>query len=557
MLDRIDPVQRSITFSKIYGSTKNEITHALSKDDILQLIMQYFNSLGRRDIISYIEENSSQLYCIPRLGENRLLKILNTNLSETEKIWDQIIINKNENKQDIQKKIEKVEYLSKDLGLRFKIQNDVNVWDEPKDNPNNILFYCETFKEQKDSYKQKQFLDILIAANFNKLIERLTWEVSTDQDYIKAFLMTYHSFTKAEHVFEKLIQRYHLPPKLIQNSFNNKDARKKNSLFQLRVLTVLNTWIKSDEEFDPMILSDLAAFVDNQVYSSYPTFAKKIQQTIINKKKRITLRSEAVFKTNPPEIRIPKNLFSHKVTLDNLDEIEFARQLTIFFHENFKKIRPKDLISGAWNKVNNQSKEKNVFKILQKFNQIERYFATQIVMPKLLKNRVAVLNRILKINEQLYQLNNFYSIASIYYALSSTSVKRLKITKSELSKNLNSNENIFEIIKESNNYSKYHQYISTIQPPIVPHIKIYLKDLKQIVKKNSDTINGLINFSKRRLIFRKIEQFCYYQQESYNLLKIHQIQKILNQNLPAKSDEKLFYISLKREPRNSKKSEIL
>ncbi|KAJ3436409.1 ras guanine nucleotide exchange factor r [Anaeramoeba flamelloides] len=87
--------------------------------------------------------------------------------------------------------------------------------------------------------------------------------------------MTYHSFTKPWYVFEKLIQRYQLPAKLNKNSLNNKVIKNKNSSFPLRALTVLNDWIKSDEEFDPMIFYDLTSFVYNQIFIDYPTFAKK------------------------------------------------------------------------------------------------------------------------------------------------------------------------------------------------------------------------------------------------------------------------------------------
>ena len=49
-------------------------------------------------------------------------------------------------------------------------------------------------------------------------------------------------------------------------------------------------------------------------------------------------------------------------------------------------------------------------------------------------------------------------------------------------------------------------------PPVVPYVGLYLSDLTFIDEGNPNEINGLINFSKRMLLYEVIQQVQQYQQ---------------------------------------------
>jgi len=49
-----------------------------------------------------------------------------------------------------------------------------------------------------------------------------------------------------------------------------------------------------------------------------------------------------------PEPIVPKNIFSARLSLDDINELEIARQLTIATHEIFKRITPPELCRRWW-----------------------------------------------------------------------------------------------------------------------------------------------------------------------------------------------------------------
>lgn len=57
--------------------------------------------------------------------------------------------------------------------------------------------------------------------------------------------------------------------------------------------------------------------------------------------------------------------------------------------------------------------------------------------------------------------------------------------------------------------------------------EVVLKDIVVIEESNADTVNGLINFQKRQLLFRAITSIQNYQQRPYNLQPVHQIESLL------------------------------
>ena len=70
-------------------------------------------------------------------------------------------------------------------------------------------------------------------------------------------------------------------------------------------------------------------------------------------------------------------------------------------------------------------------------------------------------------------------------------------------------------MSQDNNYKKYRTTLHSVSPPCLPYVGIYLTDLVFIEEGNGDTFNGLINFTKRKLVASVIRDFTQYQQVSY------------------------------------------
>lgn len=79
---------------------------------------------------------------------------------------------------------------------------------------------------------------------------------------------------------------------------------------------------------------------------------------------------------------------------------------------------------------------------------------------------------------------------------------------------------------------------------------VCLTDLTFIEEGNKDFLKDLINFKKRELVCKIIEEVQLYQHPAHNFPTNPQLVFLLN-NLPYDDEEKLYQLSLLREPRNT------
>lgn len=80
---------------------------------------------------------------------------------------------------------------------------------------------------------------------------------------------------------------------------------------------------------------------------------------------------------------------------------------------------------------------------------------------------------------------------------------------------------------------------------------VYLTDLVYVEEANQDMINGLINFGKRKQLYEVIFKLQRCQTEQYVLHPIPQI-SVLLRTLPTRfTDEELFALSTKCEPKGT------
>lgn len=84
----------------------------------------------------------------------------------------------------------------------------------------------------------------------------------------------------------------------------------------------------------------------------------------------------------------------------------------------------------------------------------------------------------------------------------------------------------------------------------------YLTDLTFIEDGNPDTIDGQINFKKRELIFKVIQEVQLYQSQPYTYPVVEPIATFLA-DLPNLGEKDLHELSLLLEPRDAELSQIL
>ncbi|KAJ3449290.1 ras guanine nucleotide exchange factor a [Anaeramoeba flamelloides] len=547
--ERINPLSRAISFAKYYSGAKVLVNELLTKKVINQLIMQHFEFEGKSSIREKIEEVMSIPYLDVQLNDSRLRTLLRIALREIENLWDLLMTDssrfgptKEERKNLLETKID-------ELGLDMVAdENDIKIWDEPEDNPKNIIY--DTGEDPKKKIdKNARIFDIIHCANINKLVEKLT-NNQTEVRFRDAFVMTYQSFMKPEQLLAKLKQRYNVPPK--KTNENDKDWLIMKDMIQVRVVSALNSWIKSGwADIDNKLLYRLIDFIKTTIVPTRKASGEKLIKLINDMKASKETSGTITIKDKIPEVIIPKNLFRNDFTLLEVDEFEFARQFTLYVFELFQNIKPSELVTEAWSKKGLRTKATNVLALINKFNEYSNYCATQIVQPLTVKDRVKMYARFLKIGKYFLEMNNFDSIMSTIGGYTNPAVKRLKKTLAEVPKNIVKHFNEFKnLLKHEQGYKDYRERLEKTEPPLVPYLGIFLTDITFISSGSPSTINGLINFSKRKLLYNVVSKIQDYQRVRFKFHYVHQIQVLLRKDLPYKNDKELYKDSLKREPRN-------
>lgn len=92
-------------------------------------------------------------------------------------------------------------------------------------------------------------------------------------------------------------------------------------------------------------------------------------------------------------------------------------------------------------------------------------------------------------------------------------------------------------------------------PPCIPYLGMYLTDLSFIEEGTPDfTPDGLLNFSKMRMIAHVIREIRHFQQTPYKIDHIPKVTSYLLDSSLLMDDDELYSRSLQIEPRTSRLS---
>jgi len=100
-----------------------------------------------------------------------------------------------------------------------------------------------------------------------------------------------------------------------------------------------------------------------------------------------------------------------------------------------------------------------------------------------------------------------------------------------------------ELMNPAGSFNNYRKRLHDASPPAIPYIGVYLSDLTFTEDGNADKLEHLINFGKRRLVYRVIEEVRQYQVTPYNFPRSEPLHTLLAE-LPVLSEGHLFDLSL-------------
>ncbi|KAJ6230381.1 guanine nucleotide exchange factor [Anaeramoeba flamelloides] len=537
MRERLKVFTKKLSFSRFYQTSKSEKSELINSNFVLSLIIQHYAKEGKKSLVDFLKKKFS--ITIPESllkNENKIESDLYSLVRLVLKTNDILFRTsfRRESDKDIDEEQEEIETLRLD-------RKDVSIWDEPPDNTDNIIF-DEKEKKKLGLNFSRNILETVISANINKLIERLTWWQASDSEYIRVFLTTHRSFMTSEYLLLKLFQRYQVPE--TREGLKKKEWDKRKKLIQLRVFSVLRAWIlEYFEQFTPTMIRMIENFSVQVMARSHPSHPKQLQK-LIQKKKQKTLakdKHKIQFSEPPPKPRVTKNIFSKNLQLSQIDELEFARQLSLYIHKLFLKIDSTELLAACISRQFSVEHSPNLFKLENLFNQQVGYFVWEILKHEKPRDRVKEITRVIKIGEHLYNLHNLESLFALVAALQHKSIQILDSNMSEVPKNSLKLFNKFKkITNPDSNYASSRRFLQKYTRVSIPYHVMHVSLMREFQKGSQDDIEGRINLMKRRLLFNVIEDVKSYQTRKYNFQKVKQIQVLFDKLEDPKNEQELL-----------------
>mmetsp|Transcript_11453 Transcript_11453/g.32177 ORF Transcript_11453/g.32177 Transcript_11453/m.32177 type:complete len:383 (+) Transcript_11453:259-1407(+) len=237
-----------------------------------------------------------------------------------------------------------------------------------------------------------------------------------------------------------------------------------------------------------------------------------------------------------------------------LSPLEIARQLTLMDFKAYSELKASELLNLCWSKYPDRAP--NVKLLTRRFNEITIRLATLILSVPSLKERKALMERIIEVMYYLRVFNNFNGLMAAIAALGNSAVIRLKITISDMSRKAHDTlKSLRNVMSSSQNFTNYRAALTQATGAAVPFIGVHLTDLTFIDEGNPSKIGGLINFHKRRLTFTAIEETLHYQSKVLQLQPVEFIQDFL-ESLQKEKEQDLYTQSLCVEPRNCERKDL-
>eukprot|EP01080_Neovahlkampfia_damariscottae_P006336 gene6336-10343_t len=574
LMERLRPLSKKESFSRLNKfddkspnhlmpkqTSTTECRGELTRENVVQMIYQHYYSKGEysyQETIKKLKEETGISYNGMYKESPSILKsCLSMGITDAENVKEL---------QDTG-----MEDLTHDIEVQTSsIYTHLDREYDPNDLRKNIWEELLSTDENKDNFEIKD--KELKLATLNKLIQYLTSD-DAENNFLDTFLITYRSFTTPEVLLNRLIERYKVPDLEQMNDPNMTDDQwnQRKKIIRLRTGNVLQKWIPNYfYDWSQAMILMTTDFIDDYLLKKSETInlgkslKTKLNRELKNQRKK---GFKTVFSNSDVQLPIvPRNIFSNSLQLNDIDETELARQITLMEHDTFSKIKPVELLNCAWSKENLKHRSVNVLRSTALFNQFSKEITNSILQPKTLKERKINMQRAYGVARALFKLKNFNDFLSVTSGLSNAGVHRLKWTKLEIDQRLHSEfeENI-KVMSSDNSFKVYRAHILGLDPPLVPYLGIYLTDLTFIEDGNADVINHsvtgreLINWKKRKLVYAVIQQIQQYQDKPFDILPVYQIQqcieRLLDKSFP---DEKEFFkMSLEREPRSAQSKEDL
>ncbi|XP_061553748.1 ras-specific guanine nucleotide-releasing factor 2 isoform X3 [Phycodurus eques] len=237
--------------------------------------------------------------------------------------------------------------------------------------------------------------------------------------------------------------------------------------------------------------------------------------------------------------------------LASLSAMELAEQITLLDHIVFRSIPYEEFLGQGWMKVDKTDKTPYIMKTSQHFNNMSNLVASQIMTHGDAGSRAGAIDKWLAVADICRCLNNYNGVLEITSALNRSAVFRLKKTWAKVCKQTKAlMDRLQRTVSSEGRFKNLRETLKNCNPPCVPYLGMYLTDLAFIEEGTPNfTEDGLVNFSKMRMISHIIREIRQFQQAPYRIEHQAKVTHFLLDKTQVMDEDALYELSLKIEPR--------
>ncbi|KAM6902957.1 ras-specific guanine nucleotide-releasing factor 2 [Xenentodon cancila] len=236
---------------------------------------------------------------------------------------------------------------------------------------------------------------------------------------------------------------------------------------------------------------------------------------------------------------------------ESLSAMELAEQITLLDHIVFRNIPYEEFLGQGWMKIDKSERTPYIMKTSQHFNDMSNLVASQIIAHTDVGSRASSIEKWLAVADICRCLNNYNGVLEITSALNRSAVYRLKKTWAKVCKQTKVlMDRLQKIVSSEGRFKNLRETLKNCNPPCVPYLGMYLTDLAFIEEGTPNfTEEGLVNFSKMRMICHIIREIRQFQQAPYRIEHQPKVTQFLLDKSLVMDEDTLYELSLKIEPR--------
>uniref|UniRef100_A0A8C2DJ92 Ras protein specific guanine nucleotide releasing factor 2 n=1 Tax=Cyprinus carpio TaxID=7962 RepID=A0A8C2DJ92_CYPCA len=236
---------------------------------------------------------------------------------------------------------------------------------------------------------------------------------------------------------------------------------------------------------------------------------------------------------------------------ESLSAMELAEQITLLDHIVFRSIPYEEFLGQGWMKTDKTERTPYIMKTSQHFNDMSNLVASQIMSHTDVGSRASSIEKWIAVADICRCLNNYNGVLEITSALNRSAIYRLKKTWAKVCKQTKAlMDKLQKTVSSEGRFKNLRETLKNCNPPCVPYLGMYLTDLAFIEEGTPNfTEEGLVNFSKMRMISHIIREIRQFQQTPYRIEHQPKVTQYLLDKTLIMDEDTLYDLSLKIEPR--------